>query len=103
VHAVVTTARGVFSGLGDASPANVPAHIRAHLIRMAETRSKARALRDAVNVAVASIEELGGDDDDAPAATDTLGVCPQHGTPWLRGPKGGVGHLTGDGAACFRR
>jgi hypothetical protein len=38
------------SGLGDASPQNVNRMMAVHLIRMAETRSKARALRDLTNV-----------------------------------------------------
>jgi hypothetical protein len=41
------------SGLGDASPGNVNRMMAAHLIRMGETRSKARALRDLTNVAEA--------------------------------------------------
>jgi hypothetical protein len=49
-----------FSGIGDASPKNVGRNIVPHLTRMAETRSKARALRDAINVAAISVEELGG-------------------------------------------
>ena len=57
-QAVVETSKGVFSGIGDASSENVPPQMRMHLIRMAETRAKARALRDAVNVGVAALEEL---------------------------------------------
>lgn len=53
-----------FSGIGDASPQNVSRNIVPHLIRMSETRAKARALRDAVNVGATSLEELSGDDDD---------------------------------------
>lgn len=59
VRALVVTRRGTFTGIGDASPTNVRAGIAAHLIRMAETRAKARALRDAVNIGVVALEELG--------------------------------------------
>ena len=55
-----------FSGIGDASPDNVGRGIVPHIIRMAETRAKARALRDAVNVGSTALEEL-SDGDDAPA------------------------------------
>ncbi|WP_207956015.1 hypothetical protein [Rubrobacter marinus] len=55
-----------FSGIGDASPDNVGRGIIPHIIRMAETRAKARALRDAVNVGATALEEL-SDGDDAPA------------------------------------
>jgi hypothetical protein len=58
-HATVETETGTFTGLGDASPENVSRMMTPHLIRMAETRAKARALRDAVNVGVTALEELG--------------------------------------------
>ncbi len=61
-----------FSGLGDASPENVGRNIAPHLIRMAETRAKARALRDAVNVGATALEEL-SEGDDAPAASSPRG------------------------------
>jgi hypothetical protein len=57
-----------FSGIGDASPENVGRNIVPHLIRMAETRAKARALRDAVNVGATALEELS--DGDAQPAED---------------------------------
>ena len=57
-----------FSGIGDASPENVGRNIAPHVIRMAETRAKARALRDAVNVGATALEEL-SEGDDAPPAT----------------------------------
>ena len=50
------------SGIGDAEPRNVSAEMKPHLLRMAETRAKARALRDAVNVGMAALEELGPDE-----------------------------------------
>jgi hypothetical protein len=59
---VIETAKGRFEAIGDASPDNVNSFIIPHLIRMAETRAKARALRDAVNVGVISFEEMDGED-----------------------------------------
>ena len=53
------------SGIGDADPSNVSPMMKGHLLRMAETRAKARALRDAVNVGMAALEELGPEE--APA------------------------------------
>jgi hypothetical protein len=74
-----------FSGIGDASPDNVGRNIAPHLIRMAETRAKARALRDAVNVGATAMEEL-SDGDDAPPASSPRGRP----TP-IRGGKQGSG------------
>src|SRR5438874_1815871 len=56
VTAEVETSRGTFAGLGDASPGNVNRMIVPHLLRMAETRAKARALRDAINVGMCALE-----------------------------------------------
>ncbi len=71
-----------FSGIGDASPENVGRNIVPHLIRMAETRAKARALRDAVNVGATALEEL-SDGDDAPPAppSASFGGAPSRGRP----------------------
>jgi len=60
VKAAVETERGHYEGLGDADPGNVDDFLVPHLIRVAETRAKARALRDAVNCGVVSSEELDG-------------------------------------------
>lgn len=62
--AEVETEKGVFTGIGDASPENVGRMIALHTVRMAETRSKARALRDAINVGVTALEELGDLEED---------------------------------------
>lgn len=59
VRAIVETQKGRFTGIGDANPSNVNRRVTAHLIRMAETRAKARALRDAVNIGVVALDELG--------------------------------------------
>lgn len=53
---------GRFSGIGDASPANVGRNIAPHIIRQAETRAKARALRDAINAGAIPFEELADTD-----------------------------------------
>jgi hypothetical protein len=63
VFAEVETEKGSFSGIGDASPNNVGRMIAMHVTRMAETRAKARALRDAINVGVTALEELADTED----------------------------------------
>ena len=67
--AEVVTSKGTFEALGDASPESVTSFLLPHLIRMAETRAKARALRDAVNIGVVSFEELDGGES-APGPSD---------------------------------
>ena len=58
----MTTEAGTYTGIGDANVQNTGKMVAAHYIRMAETRAKARALRDALNVGGAALEELGDDD-----------------------------------------
>ena len=60
VKAVIETGRGNFCALGDASSRNVEPEFAPHLIRVAETRAKARALRDALNIGVVAFEEISG-------------------------------------------
>jgi hypothetical protein len=72
-QASVETEKGFFTGIGDASPRNVTQMMTNCLIRMAETRAKARALRDAVNVGVTALEELGDEIDLASEAAADQG------------------------------
>jgi len=74
--AVVETSKGHFEAFGDASPENVNSYIIPHLIRMAETRAKARALRDAVNIGIVSFEELDGEHMASNGSGDGSGATP---------------------------
>jgi len=49
----------IFSDIGDAESNNVNKKIAPHIIRMASTRAKARALRDFCNIGMTCLEELG--------------------------------------------
>ena len=54
------TATGdMFSDIGDANPMNCNSKVAKHLLRMASTRAKARALRDLTNIGMTCLEELG--------------------------------------------
>ena len=105
VHATVETAQGTFTGLGDAAPDNVSRMMVPHLIRMAETRAKARALRDAVNVGVTALEELGDLDEPSGGAEDRRDDRRddnrEEREPALAGRTNGRanGHASGDGRA----
>jgi len=59
-HATATFADGRrFTESGDATPENVGAQVRPHFARLALTRAKARCLRDALNIGLCAVEELG--------------------------------------------
>lgn len=60
--ATVKGEKGIFTGFGDANDTNVNSMIKLHKYRMAETRAKARALRDYCNIGMCSLEELGGEE-----------------------------------------
>ena len=63
VMATVESSQCTFSDIGDASPENCNLKIARHLIRMASTRAKARALRDFTNIGMTCLEELSGIDE----------------------------------------
>lgn len=87
VEATVETGKGSFGGIGDASPQNVGRKIVPHLIRMAETRAKARALRDAVNIGVVALEELGGEEAEASAPAPAPRPAPRDRPPLREVPR----------------
>ena len=61
MQATVTTSKGTFQAVGDASVDNVGDEIAPHLVRMAETRAIVRALRWATNSASTAEEEIDAD------------------------------------------
>jgi hypothetical protein len=64
-HATATFRDGRrFSESGEATPENVGHQVRPHFARLALTRAKARCLRDALNIALCAVEELGGESAD---------------------------------------
>ncbi|MCX8110155.1 MAG: SWIM zinc finger domain-containing protein [Syntrophorhabdaceae bacterium] len=67
----------VFEDVGDADPNNTDSTISRHIIRMASTRAKARALRDLTNVGMVCLEELADLDE----------VEPQHNAKPIRKTK----------------
>lgn len=100
VWARVTTEAGEFSGIGDAAPTNVTRMMAPHIIRMAETRAKARALRDAVNIGMVALEELGGDEEPSAAPARPAGPRQARGPSWPEtAPTGNVVRPGPSGAA----
>jgi hypothetical protein len=57
--AAISKTGEVFVDVGDANPTNCNAKVAKHLLRMASTRAKARALRDMDDIGMTCLEELG--------------------------------------------
>lgn len=101
IKATVSVKGKVFEGIGDATPKNVNAMIAPHIVRMAETRAKGRALRDALNITEALAEELMDESTNRPQVAVTPEndvmerhqaeniVCKDCGAPRVRNPKTG--------------
>ena len=85
VHAAVEMEDGsVFCGIGDASPESVRQPLLPCLLRLAETRAKARCLRDALGVSEVSVEELGDDDAEFESpSVEPANVRPMRGPGWF--------------------
>lgn len=65
-RAKAATEDQTYTDLGDASPQSVNSTIAPHIIRMASTRAKARALRDLTNIGMTSYEEVSLDNNIGP-------------------------------------
>jgi predicted nucleic acid-binding Zn finger protein len=63
----VSKTGAVFIDYGDANPMNCTEKVSRHIIRVASTRAKGRALRDMCNIGIACLEELGDFEDEIPA------------------------------------
>ncbi|HLR21150.1 MAG TPA: hypothetical protein VK087_04015 [Tissierellaceae bacterium] len=60
--AIAKTDKEIYVDIGDANPQSVNGALIPHIIRMASTRAKARALRDLTNIGMTAVEELSFDD-----------------------------------------
>ena len=96
VKATVKLGDRTFSGYGDATSTNVAKKVAGALIRMAETRAIARALRFACNIEMTALEELPGDGEEptTPKKSTTTTTTPRK--SFSRGASVTVQETTGD-------
>jgi hypothetical protein len=92
VQAEVETDKGMFSGIGDASPHNVKKADIPNYLAVAEVRAKARALRDAINTGMAPAEDLGDERDGSADVRERAGNTARESAETYRAeaPKGPV-------------
>lgn len=90
--ATAKTKEKTFTDIGDASPKSVNSQIQSHIIRMASTRAKARALRDLTNIGMTAFEELaesdeivGNEDGNNQATKGSRLICTSCGTEIKQG------------------
>ncbi len=69
--ATARTEDKTYTDIGDASPNSVTSTLVPHLLRMASTRAKARALRDLANIGMTAFEELSFDNSSEQAPRET--------------------------------
>jgi hypothetical protein len=82
-----------FTDVGDCSPANCSSRVAKHLLRMASTRAKARALRDLTNIGMTCLEELDTADLNENGSVQTRKQT-EKAPPPSRKPNGGNGKNT---------
>ncbi|MCO5164841.1 MAG: hypothetical protein M9894_00530 [Planctomycetes bacterium] len=96
VQARVETKTGTYSGIGDATPENVNRRVSPAFIRVAETRAKARALRDAVDLrGVLCLDEIDDLQDEGERPPRRAPAVPNGRGPGNGAPRNGNGHGNG--------
>lgn len=70
-----------YSDIGDANPTNCSSKVAKHLLRMASTRSIARALRSFTNIGMTALEELADFSEAIPEAAPRANPKPQSSPP----------------------